>query len=151
MKEKSSKINRPGRPTKFCDELALIVVAKIRKNLSFSNAARFAKVETSTVIDWFNKGRDEKYEGKSSAWTQFYNDVREAQAEKIAEMLEVIERMPKGWLAIAWFLEKCCAEDFGKDSELYKQLLEDYKMLMQSLIDQNKGVDHGARKEKELD
>ena len=27
--------------------------------------------------------------------------------------------------------------------ELYKQLLEDYKMLMQSLVDQNKGVNHG--------
>lgn len=132
-----------GRPTKFCDELALIVVSKIRKNLSFSNAARFAGVEHTTVQDWFAKGKAEKMAGKDSDWAKFYSDVREAQAEKIAEMLETIEKMPKGWMAISWYLEKCCADEFGKDSELYKQLLEDYKMLMQSLVDQNKGVNHG--------
>jgi transposase len=138
-------VNRPGRPTKFCEELAIIVVAKVRKNLSISNAARFAAVEPSTVLDWIAKGRAEKEAGKNTDFAQFYNDVREAQAEKVAELMEKIESMPKAWAAIAWLLEKCCAEDFGKDSELYKQLLEDYKMLMQSLIDQNKGANHGSQ------
>ncbi len=149
MKEKSATINRTGRPTKFCEELELIIVAKIRKNLSFSNAARFANVETSTVIDWVNKGKKEKESDLNTDFAQFYNDVRAAQAEKIAELLEKIELMPKGWQAIAWYLEKCCAEDFGKDSELYRQLLDDYKMLMQSLIDQNKGVNHGRKMDSE--
>ncbi|CAB4127768.1 hypothetical protein UFOVP98_29 [uncultured Caudovirales phage] len=142
-------VNRPGAPSKFSEESANIVIDKVRKNLSLSNAARYAHVDTHTVINWINKGRDHNEQGVKSEYVQFFHAVREAQAEKITELMEKIEAMPKAWQAVAWLLEKCCAEDFGKDSELYKQLLEDYKMLMQSLIDQNKGVNHGRKMDTE--
>lgn len=131
--------NKMGRPTKFTPELAVIVIEKIRRNLSFANAARFIGVEHTTVIDWYNKGKEEKEKGNDNGWVNFYTDVRKAQAGKIEEMLDKIESMPKAWQAVSWLLEKCCADEFGKESELYKQLLEDYKMLMQSLIDNQKG------------
>lgn len=131
-----------GQPTKLTPERAIIVITNVRTNLSISNAARIARVCPQTPFNWIKRGEEDKAKKKDSIYTKFLDDVREAQGLKIRELMEKVEAMPKGWQAVAWLLEKCCAEDFGKDSELYKQLLEDYKMLMQALIDQNKGVNH---------
>lgn len=140
-----------GAPTKLTDERAIIVISNVRSNLSITNAARIARISPQTPLNWMKRGQEDKEKKKETIYTKFLDNVREAQGLKIRELMEKVEAMPKSWQAIAWLLEKCCAEDFGKDSELYKQLLEDYKMLMQALVDQNKGVDHGRETKKELD
>jgi len=132
------KENKMGCPTKLTPERAKIVLDNIRKSLSITNAARIARLAPQTPINWMNRGIEDKEKGVTNEYTDFLDNAREAQGLKISEMIEKIELMPKCWQAISWLLEKCCAEDFGKDSELYKQLLEDYRMLMQSLIDQKK-------------
>ncbi|MGC2661757.1 MAG: hypothetical protein WA324_27685 [Bryobacteraceae bacterium] len=140
---------KTGAPTKLNAAVSKIIVDNIRKHLSITNAARVARLSPQTPLNWLKQGESEKAQGLKTIHTEFLDNAREAQGLKISEMLEKIEAMPKGWQAIAWYLEKCCAEDFGKDSELYKQLLEDYKMLMQSLVDQNKGVNHGRKMDSE--
>lgn len=134
--------NPNGRPTKLTAERAEIVISNVRSHLSITNAARIARICPQTPLNWIAKGTEDKKNGKSTIHTKFLDNVREAQGLKIRELMEKVEAMPKGWQAVAWLLEKCCAEDFGKDSELYKQLLDDYKMLMQSLVD-NKGAHNG--------
>lgn len=131
-----------GAPTKLTPAISKLLVENIRKTLSITNAARIARLAPQTPINWMKQGEEERKQGLKTIYTDFLDNAREAQGLKIAEMIEKIEIMPKGWQAIAWLLEKCCAEDFGKESELYKQLLEDYKMLMQSLVDQ-RGANHG--------
>ncbi len=136
-----------GAPTKLTPERAKLVVDNVRTHLSITNAARIARVCPQTPLNWMKRGQEDKESKKDTIHTQFLDNVREAQGLKVRELMEKVEAMPKGWQAVAWLLEKCCSEDFGKESELYKQLLEDYKMLMQSLIDQNKGINHGKQKE----
>ena len=138
--------NPVGCPTKLTPERAQIVIDNVRSDLSITNAARIARVACQTPINWMRQGAEEKARGLTTIHTEFLENVREAQGLKVREYMRDVAAMPKSWQAVAWLLEKCCAEDFGKDSELYKQLLEDYKMLMQSLIDQNKGVNHGRQK-----
>ena len=138
--------NITGCPTKLTPERAKIVIDNVRSDLSITNAARIARLSPQTPLNWMKQGMDERAKGLTTIHTEFLDNIREAQGLKVTEFMREVAKMPKCWQAIAWLLEKCCAEDFGKDSELYKQLLEDYKMLMQSLIDQNKGVNHGRQK-----
>lgn len=139
-------VNKPGAPTLFSAEKAAIIVEEVRDNLSINNAARIARVNHQTPHNWMKKGIADKEKGLNTEYVQFLDNIREAQGQKVRQLMKTVEKMPKQWQAISWLLEKCCAEDFGKDSELYKQLLDDYKMLMQSLIDQNKGVNNGGQK-----
>lgn len=143
MKEKPKKINREGRPTGLSQEIAEKVILHVREQLSITNAARLSGVPSSTVLTWIKRGLTEAEQGESSDFAQFSLGIKKAQGEKVKEYLDTLSARVNNWQAIAWILERCCAEDFGKDSELYKQLLEDYKMLMQTLVDQNKGVTHG--------
>ncbi len=135
--------NRGGCPRKFTVEKGEMIVSRVRTHLSIYNAAQMAMEHHQTVFNWLKYGEDDLMNGEDTIYSQFFANVRRARAEKVGEMIQTIESMPKSWQAISWLLEKCCTEEFGRDSELYKQLLDDYKNLMQSLIDQNKGVSHG--------
>jgi hypothetical protein len=133
----------PRTAYKLTPERAQIVIDNVRTDLSVTNAARIARLSPQTPLNWITQGREDKSNGLDTIYTQFLDDFYEAQGLKVREFMRDVATMNKGWQAVAWLLEKCCAEDFGKDSELYKELLTDYKMLMQSIIDQNKGVNHG--------
>lgn len=139
------QINRPGQPTKLNKEIAEEVIFHIRQQLFISNAARLSSVPASTVINWIKRGVKDYENGLSNDFVEFALDAKKAQAEKVHEYLKIIESGVDSWRVFAWLLEKACPDDFGKNSELYKQLLNDYKMLMQSLIDQNHGIAHGKQ------
>ena len=134
-----------GRPTTLTAEKAQMIVERVRTHLSIYNAAQKAREHHQTVFNWLKYGERDLIDGKETIFSKFFADVREARADKVGEMIETIESMPKSWQAISWLLEKCCTEEFGKDSELYKQLLADYQMMMQRLLDQNKGINHGIK------
>jgi hypothetical protein len=143
MTKKKDKIE-PRDPYKLTPERSKIVIDNVRSDLSITNAARIARLSPQTPLNWITRGKQDREAKIESLYTEFLDNVLEAQGLKVQEFMRDVASMNKGWQAVAWLLEKCCAEDFGKDSELYKQLLEDYKMLMQSLVDQNKGVNHGS-------
>jgi hypothetical protein len=143
MTKKKDKIE-PRDPYKLTPERAKIVIDNVRSDLSITNAGRIARVSPQTPLNWITRGKQDRSNNIESLYTAFLDDVLEAQGLKVREYLRDVASMNKGWQAVAWILEKSVAEDFGRDSELYKQLLEDYKMLMQALVDQNKGVNHGG-------
>jgi len=144
-KPRNSPVGKYGRPTIFTAEKAQIIIDRVRTHLSIHNAAAKARESHQTVFNWLKYGERDLTDGKETEFSQFFANVREARADKVAEMIETIESMPKSWQAISWLLEKCCTEEFGRDCELYKQLLEDYKTLMQSIVDQNNGVGNGRK------
>jgi hypothetical protein len=143
MTKKKDKIE-PRDPYKLTPERSKIVIDNVRSDLSLTNAARIARLSPQTPLNWITRGKEDRADNIESLYTAFLDDFYEAQGLKVREFMRDVASMNKGWQAVSWLLEKCCAEDFGRDSELYRELLEDYKMLMQSLIDQNKGVNHGG-------
>lgn len=146
MKEKtkkSDKMGEPGRPTTLTEKLAKAIIDEVRETLSINHAAESNLISRSTVTTWMSHGNEDLKDGKENIFTRFTQGIKKARAEFVQETLRTLKHAPKNWQSNAWLLERCCAEDFGKDAELYKQLLEDYKMLMQSLVDQNKGVNNG--------
>jgi len=146
MKENNERcVNNPGQPTTLTKAVASAVIENVRRHLSLSNAARLAGQSPSTVITWRKRGYDDLEKGLENDFVDFARNVGQAQAEKVTEFMDSIASgKNENWKALAWLLEKCCPEDFGRDNELYKQLLNDYKMLAQSLLDQNRGVIHGT-------
>jgi hypothetical protein len=124
-----------GRPTTFTKQKAEMIVGRVRTHLSIYNAAGLAREHHQTVFNWLKYGERDLMAGIESDFAKFFADTCEARAAKVGELLETIESMPKAWQAISWLLERCVSEEFGKESELYKQLLEDYKVLMQAIID----------------
>ncbi len=143
--EKKAKKNLGGRPTTLTEELAVAIISDVREYLSINHAAEANNQPRSTVTSWMARGNEELANGKDTIYVQFSQGIKKARAEFVQETIRTLKCAPKNWQANAWILERCCAEDFGKDAELYKQLLEDYKMLMQSLVDQNRGVNHGRQ------
>lgn len=133
----------PGRPHKLTPEKEEIILREVRKNISITNAARCAAVDPWTIKHWMEAGYGDHKKHEDTIFAQFFRKIVVAQGERISEMLQIIAGRPTNWQALAWLLEKCCAEDFGKDSELYKQLLEDYKRLIQEMIDSGKKAAKG--------
>ncbi len=134
--------NPVGRPTDLNEELSAKIIADVREFISVNHAAEAHCVPRTTVQTWIAHGYDDLKAGIDSIFSRFTTGIKQARAEFTKECITELRIGNKNWQSNAWLLERCCAEDFGKDSELYKQLLEDYKMLMQALIDQ-KGVNHG--------
>jgi hypothetical protein len=144
MKEKIAKKNPGGQPTKLTDEIAKAIIRDVGEYLSVNFAAEANDQPRSTVWTWIDLGRRDREAGIESIFTKFSAGIKKARAHYVHDAVKDIRDGISSWQGTAWLLERCCAEDFGKDSELYKSLLEDYKMLMQSLVDQNKGVNHGG-------
>lgn len=143
MTKKETKKGQPGQPTKLNEDISKLIIDDVREFLSINYASEAHNTPRSTVQSWIVKGRDDLELGKENIFTRFSQGIKKARAEYVQLAVKDIRNGVQSWQGTAWLLERCCAEDFGKDSELYKQLLEDYKMLMQSIVDQNKGINHG--------
>ncbi len=141
--KKTENKGSPGRPTDLTEELSKLIIADVREYVSINHAAEAHEVPRTTVQTWIARGLEDKAKGLDNIFVRFSTGIKRARAQFTQEAITELKIGNKNWQSNAWLLERCCAEDFGKDSELYKQLLEDYKMLMQALIDQNKGVNHG--------
>jgi len=131
-------INPPGQPTKFNKIIAAEIVKNVRRQLSISNAARLAGQPPSTVLAWIKRGMNDAENGLNNDFVDFALNVKKVRAEKVIELIDIIALGQDNWRAIAWLLEKCCPEEFGRNNKLYRELLEDYKLLSQTLIDQSK-------------
>ena len=145
MKEKKTTKNLGGRPTTLTEEISQAIIADVREFLSIAYSSDSQGQPRATVWSWIEHGNEDIKAGKDSLFSRFSIGIKKARSDFVKECVHFIKSGKNNWTANAWLLERCCAEEYGKDSELYKQLLEDYKMLMQSLVDQNKGVNHGRK------
>ncbi len=121
-----------GRP--FCDPTLSDVENLLHwsgKDLLISNAARCARIHPYIVERWMKQGGEDVLEGNDTVCAQLFIDLRQKQGLKVSELLSKIDSCCKNWQAIAWRLEKCFAEDFGRESEIYKELLDQFKKLLQ--------------------
>lgn len=144
MKEKKTTKNERGRPSTLTKEIADLIIDYVREDLSIKFSSNRAGISDSTVKTWIIKGKEDLKNEIDSLYADFTTGIEKARAEFVHESITQLKE-DKAWQAKSWLLERCCPDEFGKDSELYKQLLDDYKMLMQSLVDQNKGVNHGRK------
>ena len=125
-----------GRPTTLTEEISAAIIKDVSETLSINFAAEAQGIPRSTVASWMTHGYADAAEGKDTLFSRFSKGIKQARAGYVHDAVKDIRHGGSGWQGTAWLMERCCAEDFGKDSELYKQLLQDYKMMMQTIIDQ---------------
>jgi hypothetical protein len=145
----SEEKNLGGRPSLLTREIGQRIIDQVRAMLSINHASEMHCVPRSTVSSWMQRGSEDAASGIDSDYAWFSMGIKQARSEFVQEAIIKLKSGVTNWQSSAWLLERCCAEDFGKDAEMYKQLLEDYKMLMQAMLDQNKGISHGNAKSSE--
>jgi len=126
----------PGRPTTLTEAISAAIIKDVSETLSINFAAEAQGIPRSTVTTWITRGFNDMQAGEASIFALFSKGVKRARAGYVHDAVKDIRHGGSGWQGTAWLMERCCAEDFGKDSELYKQLLQDYKMMMQTMLDQ---------------
>ncbi len=126
-----AKVGRPLVP--FSEAERVNFLAYVGEDLLLSNAARHIGATPQRVQNLMNRGQADIEADLNTEFAQIYREVRKKQAEKISHLLYRIEQCPKNWQALAWKLEKCFREDFGTDVELYKELLDNYRKLLDDM------------------
>jgi hypothetical protein len=100
-------MNRRGRKTKYKQE----IVDNICKWLSAGNTRRtaftLAGIGESTFYDYLNN------------YPEFSEAIKRAEEQAIARNVQIINKAGQtSWQASAWWLERRCKEDFGKQDRI---------------------------------
>jgi hypothetical protein len=138
-------INVGDRPDKLTDEVRAKILHHVRADLSVNNAARHARICEETLQRWMALGKADVLNDQETYLAKLYVDVRENQANKVSEIIQLIGSGSKNWQGSAWILEKCFAEEFGAEAPAYKDLLALCHSLMAQFNELKKPT-HGVLK-----
>ncbi len=154
QKDFAMTLKTGDRPDKLTDEVRAKIMHHVRADLSINNAARHARILEETLQRWLQIGKTDIMNGDETFLAKLYVDVRENQAVKVSEILQLIESGTKNWQGAAWKLEKCFAEEFGAEAPAYKDLLalchslmaqfNDIKKYSQGAITNGRAMDSGS-------
>lgn len=123
------KANRPGRPIEFNDEIAGRILYAIPHVLTISQIAGYSKVPKQSLQNWLKRGEEESKTDEASIFAQFWFNYQRARADVVKELIDVLKSRPKVYQPIIFLLERCFREDFGVDSHLIQELIDNIKKL----------------------
>lgn len=114
--------------TKFDEETKKKILVAIRKGAPYVIACNYANLDYRNFRRWIVRGKKDKDEGKNTPFSQFRQEVKEAEGTTALIWLDKIDAaMNKGaWQAAAWKLERRYREYFATDPT---QLLEVKKLI----------------------
>jgi hypothetical protein len=100
-----------GRPTKYTDEVANVLVEGIATGRTLGDACAIAGIDRETVARWIRKG-----DKGEEPFAVFATRMREAWVEYSDRMVRIIEQAAESdWKAAAWTLERRRPLVFGKE------------------------------------
>lgn len=107
-----------GRNTKLTKKVLEKIVKCIKNGSYACVAAQYAGIGETTYFNWIARAKIESKEGKKTIFVQFWEAIKEADAEAEYRNVQVIQkagldkqdgegRLVKGsWQASAWYLER---------------------------------------------
>lgn len=120
-----------GRPPELDEELVNHILEFVPGSYVMSQVARLAMVPQQRLSEWIKKGKIDLEEGKDSIYAQLAVKYEQLKGQDVKNL--IVKMLAKGaWQAHHEILKSCAPDDFGKDSELYKELFADFKKLVQS-------------------
>lgn len=121
-----------GRPTVLTEELIEHILKYVPGSYVLSQVARRSMISHQRLSEWLKKGKDDIFEGNATIYAQFAAKYDELRSEDIQGLISGM--LAKGaWQAHHEILKSSAPEDFGKDSELYKELFADFQKIVQSM------------------
>lgn len=122
MSVSSKKIMPPvrdvGRPSKFTPERRSAIVDAIRNRIPYEFAAEANGICEETLYEWLRIGRLHRSEGVDSDYTQFSEDIKRAEMQRIREHNDIIAARPERWQADAWILERRWHKHYSSNAQL---------------------------------
>jgi transposase len=113
----------PGRDTKYDAERAGIILRVIARGNTRANAAGQAGICERTLRSWVARGNRGE-----APFAAFAAALKKAERKAEGRMVGVIRRAaPTTWQAAAWWLERKFPEAWGKDTEILREMLADYR------------------------
>lgn len=121
-----------GRPPELTEATVKRILEQVPGSYVMSQVARLALVSPQRLSEWLKKGKDDVYNGERSIYAQLAEKYEQLKAEDVKNL--ITKMLAKGaWQAHHEILKATAPEDFGKDSELYKELFADFQKLLQSV------------------
>lgn len=129
---------KQGRPFSYEPKIHLPKILKaVDEVLAFGLIADLSEVPRNTLKGWVKYGDSDREQGISSDFAHLSQMLKKGRAEKARELIKIAMKGRKNLKFIMWQLRACFPEDYGQDSELYKELLQDYKNLLQNMNAKN--------------
>lgn len=122
-----------GRPEKLlqADKIDLIVEG-FGKTFAIRRAAGHAHESPYHIRKWLLQGEQDVLNELDTINAQLFLKVAHRLSEKAAEYIAKLETCPNNAGSLTWLMEKCLRDDYGQDSEEYKELVDLYKKLLES-------------------
>lgn len=124
--------NPPGFHTTLTQEVYEHILTHIPGNYVAGQVARCAGIARSTLIGWLKKGGEHIETGQNTIFAQLTLKFDQIRGQEIKDMIADIRGRKKQWQACWELLKVVCREDFGQDSDEYKELLAMYHQLNDS-------------------
>lgn len=143
-----------GRPVKgncsLTQEVKDRFFSAIDDFLTIKMAAYEARVHPDTIHHWFNRGESDIKAGVSSIFSDFLNEYHSVRNNRSRHVLRKIDQADKNWQAHAFLLEKCFAEDYGKESDEMIAMKRTIAALTEALLKANGGQTSHESKESSI-
>lgn len=114
----STPIKDVGRPTKFTPERRASIVDAIRNRIPYEYAAEANGICEDTLYEWIRIAKVHRNEGIDSDYTQFSEDIKRAEMQRIREHTDIIAARPERWQADAWILERRWHKHYSSNAQI---------------------------------
>jgi hypothetical protein len=106
-----------ARPTKLTPAVTEKVVRGLQMGLTYRLAAQYAGIHYDTLREWTKQGEADLESENHTAFSEFSDQVKLAEAEAAMNMQTVIQAAAlKGdWKAAAWKLERRYPQEYGRN------------------------------------
>lgn len=122
-----------GRPPQLLEEEYIPkIVEGFEKCFSVRRAAGWAGLSPWYLKKWLSEGEEDLMHGVQSLNATLFLEVSYKLSQKASRYIATLERCPKNPGSIIWLLERCLRDDYGQDSEEYKELVDLYTKLLES-------------------
>lgn len=124
--------NPPGFHTTLTPELHEKIISLVPTCLTPYIVAKCARLRYPTLLNWLKRGREDADKEQCTIFSQLAYDFEEKLGESLSRCVQNVLDCGKNWPAAWELLSSLDRENFGKESILYKDLLDSYKKLFES-------------------
>ena len=113
----------------FNEETRIVILANVRAGMGTERAALGAGVSRVTLWRWLRRGREERGEGRRTAYVRFLEAFEIAEANAVAQLETTLhEQAREDWRANAWLLSRKRPLEYAQEpiaEALRKQCVEE--------------------------
>lgn len=117
-----------GAPPTLTQEIVDRVVEKAGLNASIRQLARVSCLHRENLRRWIEKGADDYQCGINSLYAELWVKVEQKIGNQIDELINHMKNLGT-YQSTSWLLENNYREDFGKDAEDIKEIIENVNKL----------------------